>query len=103
MSMLVNRLQGDVRSHLLLTSDLKTPNFDKASKTVEDYYRNVYIDTEFTAGTNAFEGKYSESKKKGNTERKDKINRSTNVYLVTTKRCHEQSTKTQMPPHQASS
>eukprot|EP00971_Amphidinium_carterae_P088479 1750606-Amphidinium_carterae.3 len=57
-SMLVNRLQGEVRSHLLLTSDLSTPDFDKDAKTVEDYYRNVYIDKELTSGANAFKGKY---------------------------------------------
>eukprot|EP00971_Amphidinium_carterae_P017059 336795-Amphidinium_carterae.1 len=39
-SMLLNRLQGEVRAHLLLNSDMNKPDFNKAGKDVEDYYRN---------------------------------------------------------------
>eukprot|EP00971_Amphidinium_carterae_P006083 119802-Amphidinium_carterae.2 len=56
--MLVNRLQGEVRAHLLLN----TPDFKKAAKTVEDYYSNVYIDDEFTAGINAMKIKHNKGK-----------------------------------------
>eukprot|EP00971_Amphidinium_carterae_P017806 350917-Amphidinium_carterae.1 len=63
--MFVERLQENVRSHLLLMGDLKRPDFDKAAKTVEDYYRNVYIDNEFTAGTNVFKGNYNKGKSEG--------------------------------------
>eukprot|EP00971_Amphidinium_carterae_P286569 5689279-Amphidinium_carterae.2 len=75
-SMFVNRLQGEVRSHLLLTSDMRTPDFDKGAKTVEDYYRDVYIDNSLQQVQMV--------------ERTDIQYRSTDVYLVTTKRYHEQ-------------
>eukprot|EP00971_Amphidinium_carterae_P295443 5867580-Amphidinium_carterae.1 len=42
----LDRLQGAVRDHLLLNTDLQNPDYDKAMKTVEDCYRNVYIDNE---------------------------------------------------------
>eukprot|EP00971_Amphidinium_carterae_P110441 2187902-Amphidinium_carterae.3 len=43
MALLMQHIQGDIRSHLLLTENLATPNFEDAAK-VEEYYRNVYAD-----------------------------------------------------------
>eukprot|EP00971_Amphidinium_carterae_P042604 837694-Amphidinium_carterae.2 len=44
MALLMQYIQGDIRSRLLLTQNLATANFDDAAAKVEDYYRNVYID-----------------------------------------------------------
>eukprot|EP00971_Amphidinium_carterae_P342825 6482260-Amphidinium_carterae.1 len=40
MALLMQHIQGDIRSQLLLTEDLAKPNFEDAAKKVEDYYRN---------------------------------------------------------------
>eukprot|EP00971_Amphidinium_carterae_P202401 4016026-Amphidinium_carterae.1 len=57
MAFLVQYIQGDIRSHLLLTQNLATANFDDAATKVEDYYRNVYIDNNNPGGIQAFKGK----------------------------------------------
>eukprot|EP00971_Amphidinium_carterae_P217571 4319081-Amphidinium_carterae.1 len=46
MTILLNRLRGAVRDFLLPTADLQNPDYEKYIKTVEEYYRNVYIDSE---------------------------------------------------------
>eukprot|EP00971_Amphidinium_carterae_P196397 3897010-Amphidinium_carterae.1 len=56
MTVLVNKLEGLVQSHLLLNIDMTKPDFDKAAKVVEDYYRNVYIENGYTTNA-AFKGK----------------------------------------------
>eukprot|EP00971_Amphidinium_carterae_P076431 1509449-Amphidinium_carterae.1 len=72
--MLVNRLQ--VRAHLLVTSDLNNPDFNKAAKILsimhEEYYRNVYIDIEFTANTNAMKDKYNKGQGKYGKKRQER-------------------------------
>eukprot|EP00971_Amphidinium_carterae_P034774 684572-Amphidinium_carterae.1 len=40
MAVLMQHIQGDIRSHLLLTENLATPNYEDAAKKVEEYYRN---------------------------------------------------------------
>eukprot|EP00971_Amphidinium_carterae_P160444 3180487-Amphidinium_carterae.1 len=55
---LINRLRGAVRDHLLPDTDLDAPDFYKALKMVEDHYRNVYINSEAN-DMNAFKGKWS--------------------------------------------
>eukprot|EP00971_Amphidinium_carterae_P158678 3145659-Amphidinium_carterae.2 len=63
MAMLLENIQGDIQSHLLLTTNMATPNFDKAATIVEDYYRNVYIDNNYSAGTHGgLNGKYGKGK-----------------------------------------
>eukprot|EP00971_Amphidinium_carterae_P027446 540538-Amphidinium_carterae.1 len=52
MTMLLQHIQGDIKSHLLLTANLVNPDFDNAATTVEGYYRNVYMHNNYSAGTN---------------------------------------------------
>eukprot|EP00971_Amphidinium_carterae_P133705 2648478-Amphidinium_carterae.1 len=68
--MLVNQIQGNIRSHLLLNTDMTNLDFSNAAKVVENYYWNVYIDKEFSARTKGLKGKYRKGKDKG----KDKTN-----------------------------
>eukprot|EP00971_Amphidinium_carterae_P126392 2503983-Amphidinium_carterae.1 len=56
MALLTQDIQGDIRSHVLLTQNLATANFDDAATKVEDYYRNVYIDNDNPGGIQAFKG-----------------------------------------------
>eukprot|EP00971_Amphidinium_carterae_P213571 4238474-Amphidinium_carterae.1 len=44
MTLLIQNIQGDIKSHLLLTQNLATASFDDSCMKVEDYCRNVYID-----------------------------------------------------------
>eukprot|EP00971_Amphidinium_carterae_P260782 5173520-Amphidinium_carterae.1 len=78
-SMLVNRVHGEVQAHFLLTNDLNNPDFNKAAKIVEEYYRNVYIDNELTANTNTMKG--NTTNEKGSTARKDKRDIHTHTTL----------------------
>eukprot|EP00971_Amphidinium_carterae_P064161 1270156-Amphidinium_carterae.1 len=63
MALLTQHIQGDTRSHLLLTENLATPNFEDAARKVEEYYRNVYVDNNF-GGVNGMEAKYNKCKGK---------------------------------------
>eukprot|EP00971_Amphidinium_carterae_P123466 2445201-Amphidinium_carterae.2 len=56
MALLMQCSQGDIRSHLLLTQNLATANFDDAATKVKDYCRNVYIDNINPGGIQAFKG-----------------------------------------------
>eukprot|EP00971_Amphidinium_carterae_P249370 4949954-Amphidinium_carterae.1 len=66
MALLMQYIQGDIRSHLLLTESLATANFDDAATKVENYYRNVYIyiDNNSAGGIQAFKGKCYKGKGK---------------------------------------
>eukprot|EP00971_Amphidinium_carterae_P345485 6486472-Amphidinium_carterae.1 len=44
MTLLIQTIQGDIRSHMLMNYNLTTANFDESCTRVEDYYRNVYVD-----------------------------------------------------------
>eukprot|EP00971_Amphidinium_carterae_P160667 3185682-Amphidinium_carterae.1 len=44
MTLLIQHIQGDIRSHMLMNYKLSTADFDESCTKVEDYYRNVYID-----------------------------------------------------------
>eukprot|EP00971_Amphidinium_carterae_P225924 4480648-Amphidinium_carterae.1 len=44
MTLLIQNIQGDIKSHMLMNYNLQTANFDDSCTQVEDYYRNVYID-----------------------------------------------------------
>eukprot|EP00971_Amphidinium_carterae_P204191 4051957-Amphidinium_carterae.1 len=44
MTLLIQNIQGDIKSHMLMNYKLSTSNFDESCTRVEDYYRNVYID-----------------------------------------------------------
>eukprot|EP00971_Amphidinium_carterae_P210799 4182902-Amphidinium_carterae.1 len=44
MTLLIQQIKGDIRSHMLMTYNLPTADFDDSCTKVEDYYRNVYID-----------------------------------------------------------
>eukprot|EP00971_Amphidinium_carterae_P119236 2361862-Amphidinium_carterae.2 len=68
MALLLQHIQGDIRSHLLLTENLAKPNFEDAEKKVEEYYRNVYVDNNF-GGVNGVKGKYYKGKGKDNREK----------------------------------
>eukprot|EP00971_Amphidinium_carterae_P126051 2497296-Amphidinium_carterae.3 len=57
MALLMQHIQGDIRSHLLLTENLATPNFEDSAKKVEECYRNVYADNN-NGGVNGMKGKY---------------------------------------------
>eukprot|EP00971_Amphidinium_carterae_P013544 266928-Amphidinium_carterae.1 len=43
MTLLIQNIQGDIKSHMLMNYNLSTANFDDSCTRVEDYYRNVYI------------------------------------------------------------
>eukprot|EP00971_Amphidinium_carterae_P131150 2597852-Amphidinium_carterae.1 len=72
MALLMQNIQGDIRSHLLLTENIATTNFDNAATKVEDYYRNVYIDNNNPGGIQARE-KESLGKAKERQERKGRL------------------------------
>eukprot|EP00971_Amphidinium_carterae_P296917 5898565-Amphidinium_carterae.2 len=74
MAMLRQNIQGDMKSHLLLNTNLSTPDFDSAATTVEDYYRNAYINNNYSAGTNGLKGKYYKGKGKGKDKGKGDYN-----------------------------
>eukprot|EP00971_Amphidinium_carterae_P281334 5585649-Amphidinium_carterae.1 len=61
MTVLLNRLRGVVRDHLLLNADMDNPDYNGTIKTVEEYYSNVYIGNE-QGDLNAFKGKCNYSK-----------------------------------------
>eukprot|EP00971_Amphidinium_carterae_P020064 395380-Amphidinium_carterae.1 len=65
MAMLLQNIQGDTKSHLLLTTNMSTPDFHGAATTVEDYYR---IDNNYSAGTHGVKGKYHKGKGKNKTK-----------------------------------
>eukprot|EP00971_Amphidinium_carterae_P056822 1123389-Amphidinium_carterae.1 len=44
MTILIQHIKGDIRSHMLTTYNLPTADFDDSCTKVEDYYHNVYID-----------------------------------------------------------
>eukprot|EP00971_Amphidinium_carterae_P115656 2290977-Amphidinium_carterae.1 len=44
MTLLINNIQGDIKSYLLLNVNLAKADFEDAATKVEDYYTNVYID-----------------------------------------------------------
>eukprot|EP00971_Amphidinium_carterae_P092146 1824650-Amphidinium_carterae.1 len=44
MALLIQHIKGDIRSHMLMTYNMATADFDNSCTKVEDYYRNVYID-----------------------------------------------------------
>eukprot|EP00971_Amphidinium_carterae_P102364 2026543-Amphidinium_carterae.1 len=44
MTLLIQNIQGDIKSHMMRNYKLSTANFDESCTRVEDYYRNVYID-----------------------------------------------------------
>eukprot|EP00971_Amphidinium_carterae_P194237 3854308-Amphidinium_carterae.1 len=44
MTILIQDIKGDIRSHMLITYNLPTADFDDSCTKVEDYYRNVYTD-----------------------------------------------------------
>eukprot|EP00971_Amphidinium_carterae_P254280 5047984-Amphidinium_carterae.1 len=45
MTLLIQNIRGDIKSRLLLTTDLAKAYFEDLATKVEDYYRNVYIDS----------------------------------------------------------
>eukprot|EP00971_Amphidinium_carterae_P348598 6490584-Amphidinium_carterae.3 len=57
----VTHTRSTKRRNVNLTGE----GFGKDTKTVEEDYRNVSIDNELSAGTNAFKGKYNKGKSKG--------------------------------------
>eukprot|EP00971_Amphidinium_carterae_P026169 516187-Amphidinium_carterae.1 len=65
--LLLQHMQGDIRPHLLLNTNTAQPDFNKAATTMEDYYRNVYIDNNST-GTSGLKGKYGNGKHTTKTE-----------------------------------
>eukprot|EP00971_Amphidinium_carterae_P104998 2079048-Amphidinium_carterae.1 len=40
MTLLIQNIQGDIKSHMLMNCNLSTANFDDSCTRVEDYYRN---------------------------------------------------------------
>eukprot|EP00971_Amphidinium_carterae_P124264 2461685-Amphidinium_carterae.1 len=44
MTLLIQNVQGDIKSWLLMNTNLATADFDTSANKVEEYYRNVYID-----------------------------------------------------------
>eukprot|EP00971_Amphidinium_carterae_P016748 330348-Amphidinium_carterae.1 len=40
MTLLIQNIQGDIKSHMLMNYNLSTANFDDSCTRVEDYYRN---------------------------------------------------------------
>eukprot|EP00971_Amphidinium_carterae_P272051 5399308-Amphidinium_carterae.1 len=66
MAILMQHIQGDIRSHLLLNVNLAKADFDDAATKVEDYYRSVYIDNNNPGGIQALgKGKPWKGKGKG--------------------------------------
>eukprot|EP00971_Amphidinium_carterae_P306816 6097419-Amphidinium_carterae.3 len=62
MSLYDNPIIGETRSST--TRMQQVPDFNKGTKTVEEYYRNVYIDNKFTSNTHAMKGKCNKGKGK---------------------------------------
>eukprot|EP00971_Amphidinium_carterae_P228004 4522488-Amphidinium_carterae.3 len=62
---LLQNIKGEVRAHLLLNFNSANPDFEAAATKVEDYYRKVYIDNNFSTGVNYFKGKYGKGNDKG--------------------------------------
>eukprot|EP00971_Amphidinium_carterae_P165743 3285382-Amphidinium_carterae.1 len=44
MTLLIQNIAGDIKSHMLMNYKLTTADFDESATRVEDYYRNVYVD-----------------------------------------------------------
>eukprot|EP00971_Amphidinium_carterae_P049491 975006-Amphidinium_carterae.2 len=44
MTLLIQSIQGDTKSHMLMNYKLSTANFNESCTRVEDYHRNVYVD-----------------------------------------------------------
>eukprot|EP00971_Amphidinium_carterae_P126609 2508542-Amphidinium_carterae.1 len=65
MALLLQNMQGDIKSHLLLNTDMANPNFEEPATKVEEYYRNVYIDNNYSKGVHGLKGKYGKGKDKG--------------------------------------
>eukprot|EP00971_Amphidinium_carterae_P230904 4581956-Amphidinium_carterae.2 len=65
MALLMQNIQGDIRSHLLLNLDLAKRDFESAATKVEDYYRNIYIDNNYSTRVHGLKGKYGKGKDKG--------------------------------------
>eukprot|EP00971_Amphidinium_carterae_P116828 2313869-Amphidinium_carterae.2 len=55
MALLMQHIQGVIKSHLLLNVNLAAADFDDAATKVEDYYSTVYIDNNNPGGIQAFE------------------------------------------------
>eukprot|EP00971_Amphidinium_carterae_P052488 1033254-Amphidinium_carterae.1 len=53
MTLLIQHIQGDIKSYLLLHVNLAKADLDEAATKVEDYYRNVYIDNTSGGGIQA--------------------------------------------------
>eukprot|EP00971_Amphidinium_carterae_P166776 3304779-Amphidinium_carterae.1 len=53
MTLLIEHIQGDIKSYLLLHVNLAKADFDEAATKVEDYYRNLYIDNSSGGGIQA--------------------------------------------------
>eukprot|EP00971_Amphidinium_carterae_P108562 2149469-Amphidinium_carterae.1 len=67
-----NRLKGAMQNHFLLNIDMTKPDFDKAEKAVEDCYRHVYSENDYTTNINAFKGKKGQGKGKYNFKGQDR-------------------------------
>eukprot|EP00971_Amphidinium_carterae_P272742 5413187-Amphidinium_carterae.1 len=44
MTLLIQHIKGDIRSHMLMTYNMPTADFDDSCTKIEEYCRNVYID-----------------------------------------------------------
>eukprot|EP00971_Amphidinium_carterae_P178092 3532357-Amphidinium_carterae.1 len=76
MSMLLNQIQGDIRSHLLLNTDMKNPDYSKATGLVEDYTTTSTSTTSSQAESQQERTDSNESTEKGKTkERKIPIHK----------------------------
>eukprot|EP00971_Amphidinium_carterae_P021107 416905-Amphidinium_carterae.1 len=42
MTLLIQQIKGDIRSHILLTQNIATADFEDTCTKIEDFYRNVY-------------------------------------------------------------
>eukprot|EP00971_Amphidinium_carterae_P092754 1836725-Amphidinium_carterae.2 len=65
MALLLQHIQGDIKSYVQLNTDMANPNFENATMKVEDYYRSVYIDNNYSTRVSGLRGKYGKGKDKG--------------------------------------
>eukprot|EP00971_Amphidinium_carterae_P338734 6476229-Amphidinium_carterae.1 len=64
MTILVQQIKGDIKSHILLTQDIATADFEATCTKIEDFYRNVYTN-DATGSVGALRGKKGYRKGKG--------------------------------------
>eukprot|EP00971_Amphidinium_carterae_P020454 402951-Amphidinium_carterae.4 len=78
MDLLLQHIQDDIKSHLLLNTSMVNPDFENAATKVEEYYRNVYIDNNCSRRTKA----RKERKETTTLHRKERATQTTTLHTT---------------------